>query len=105
MSVAWTQKALADLDSIYDAIAADRPSAAPRVIRTLLLYGERLARYPRRSRPGRVPETRELVVPGLPYIVVHALTPSLTSHVPTVTILRVIHGAMQWPPERPPLHQ
>ena len=102
MSVVWTQGAFTDLNSIYDAIAADRPGVAARVIRTLMAHGERLSNYPHRGQPGRLPETRELVIPKLPYIIVHALNPSLVSTKPDVTILRVIHGAMQWPPERRP---
>ncbi len=102
MSVRWTQKALSDLDSIYDAIAADRPRVARRVIETLLAQGEQLVKYPHRGRPGRLPETRELVVPHLPYILVHSLKPSLISTKPDITIHRVIHGAMSWPAERRP---
>jgi toxin ParE1/3/4 len=102
MSVVWTQRAFADLDFIYDAIVADRSRVAERVVRTLMTHAERLSRYPRRGRPGRLPDTRELVVPKLPYIIVHALVPSLISTKPDVAILRVIHGAMQWPPERQP---
>jgi toxin ParE1/3/4 len=102
MSVVWTQGAFRDLNFIYDAIAADRPSVAKPVIRTLMTHGERLSSYPHRGRPGRLPETRELVIPKLPYIIVHVLNPSLVSTRPDVTILRVIHGAMRWPPERRP---
>jgi toxin ParE1/3/4 len=102
MSVRWTQKAMADLESIYEAIAADRPRVAEHVIRTLLTHGERLMNYPHRGRAGRLPETRELIIPQLPYIIVHVLTPSFISPKPDVTVLRVIHGAMQWSPERRP---
>jgi toxin ParE1/3/4 len=101
MSVRWARKALSDLDSIFDAITLDRASVAERVIRELLAHGEQLAPHPRRGRSGRVPGTRELVVPRLPYIVVYSLTPSHSDIKPDVTILRVIHGAMQWPPEEP----
>lgn len=99
MSVRWTERALADLDSIFDAVAADRPNAARRLIRLLLSQGAALRAHPRRGRPGRLPETRELVVPGLPYVIVYALKASLTEVAPEATILRVIHGAMRWPPE------
>jgi toxin ParE1/3/4 len=97
MSARWTRPALADLDSIYDAISADRPRAAQRVVETLLESGEGLCRHPRQGRPGRVPETRELPVPRLPYVIVYALEPSLTDVAPDVMIFRVIHGAMRWP--------
>ncbi len=48
--------------------------------------------HPRRGRPGRVAGTRELVVPGTPYIVVYAVGADY------VRIHRVLHGAQRWPP-------
>lgn len=54
----------------------------------------RLAPHPRLGRPGRVPETRELVVTGTPYVVVYRLETGV------VVILRVLHGAQRWPPRR-----
>ncbi|NNN06336.1 MAG: type II toxin-antitoxin system RelE/ParE family toxin [Elusimicrobia bacterium] len=102
MSVRWTQKALADLDSIHQAIAENRPRTAERVIRALLSSGENLRRHPRQGRPGRLPQTRELVAPRLPYVIVSALNASLVDIEPEVTVLRVIHGAMRWPSEDPP---
>jgi len=99
MSVRWTQKAVADLDSIFEAIAVDRPRVAERIIRTLLSHGQQLLTHPHRGRPGRLVQTRELSVPRLPYIMVYSLSPSFIDPKPDVTILRVLHGAMQWPPK------
>jgi plasmid stabilization system protein ParE len=42
-------------------------------------------------RAGRITGTRELVIPGLPYIVVYEAAPG------GVLVFRVIHGAMQRP--------
>lgn len=98
MSVRWTNKAFADLDSIFEAISLDRPLAAGRVLRALMTFGRRLMTHPHRGRPGRLRETRELVVPGLPYVLVYAVRESLVTVEPDVVILRVIHGAMDWPP-------
>jgi toxin ParE1/3/4 len=50
-----------------------------------------LAEHPGMGRPGRVEDTRELVVTGLPYVVPYIHERD------TVTILRVLHGAMKWP--------
>lgn len=97
MSVRWTRKAFADLDSIFQAISRDRPRAAERVLRALLTSGERLMIHPHRGRPGRLRETRELVVPGLPYVIVYALSASFVDVKSEVVVLRVIHGAMEWP--------
>ncbi|PIR15252.1 MAG: type II toxin-antitoxin system mRNA interferase toxin, RelE/StbE family [Elusimicrobia bacterium CG11_big_fil_rev_8_21_14_0_20_64_6] len=102
MSLRWTRTALADLDAIFAAIAQDRPRAAERVIMALLSLGGGLLRHPRQGRPGRLHQTRELAAPRLPYVIVYALSPSLIDVETDVTILRVVHGAMRWPPEVPP---
>jgi toxin ParE1/3/4 len=47
--------------------------------------------FPFRGRAGEEPDTRELVVPRTAYIVVYRVRESV------VEILRVIHGAQQWP--------
>jgi len=51
-----------------------------------------LAAFPAIGRPGRVPATREWVVAGRPYVVIYGMGDEL------VEIIRVIHGARQWPP-------
>lgn len=99
MSVRWTQKALADLDSIYDAVSADRPLAAKHVLLALFSCAQNLSRHPRQGRPGRLSETRELSTPRLPYVFVYSLRSSPSRVAPDVVILRVVHGAMNWPPE------
>ena len=43
------------------------------------------------GRPGRVPGTRELVIPGTPYIVPYRVQGE------AIQILRVYHSARRWP--------
>ena len=50
-----------------------------------------LARFPERGRLGRVEGTRELVIHRTPYIAAYPIVRD------TVRILRVLHGAQQWP--------
>jgi toxin ParE1/3/4 len=50
-----------------------------------------LAKTPEMGRPGRVPGTRELVIPRTPFIVPYRLQGN------TIQILRVYHGARRWP--------
>jgi toxin ParE1/3/4 len=50
-----------------------------------------LAEHPRMGRPGRLRNTRELVVNHTPYVVAYRIDES------AVTILRVMHGARKWP--------
>jgi toxin ParE1/3/4 len=73
LPVVWRARALADVDRIVRYIAADNPVAAMRVGRELLRAGDSLTMFPRRSRPGRQPEIRELVAMP-PYIIVYRVT-------------------------------
>ena len=50
-----------------------------------------LAHRPRRGRPGRISGSRELVVPGLPFIVAYRITET------SIDILAIIHAAQRWP--------
>jgi len=47
------------------------------------------------GRPGRIEGTRELVVSGTPYIAAYRIVGD------TVRVLRVLHGAQQWPETLP----
>ncbi len=78
----------ADLIAIVEPIAPDDPAVALAMWDTIEGQVERLADHPRSGRPGRVPETRELVVAGAPYIVIYRIGPA-------VELLRVLHGARQ----------
>lgn len=87
MPVVWRTRALADVGRIVRHIATDNPVAAAQVGRELLLAGDSLVMFPRRGRPGRQTETRELVATP-PYVVVYRITGT-----DLVTILRVWHAA------------
>ena len=52
-----------------------------------------LSDVPEMGRAGRIPGTRELVIPRLPYILVYRLTTS------TVDILTILHASQRWPKE------
>ena len=56
---------------------------------------EDLAQFPEIGRPGRIEGMRELVIPGTPYIAAYRIADD------TVRILRVLHGAQQWPDGMP----
>lgn len=91
MRVEWTDTALGNLDHAVAYIAQDNPAAAVEVAQQIWDVTQRLADHPGLGRPGRVEGTRELVIAGLPYIVPYVVEPN------RVVILRVLHGAMQWP--------
>lgn len=92
MRVEWSSHALADLSAISEHIERDRNlRTANRVVRTIYDTVRTLPTMPYRGRPGRLGESRELVIPGLPYIVVYEVSES------RVAILNVLHGAQKWP--------
>lgn len=91
--VEWRQAARADLLAIVDYISDDNPEAAQRLKDDLEAKVARLPQHPELYRAGRVPGTREMVVRSS-YVVVYA------ADARAVTILRVLHGAQQWPPVR-----
>ena len=74
-----------DLEEIVDYIAFDDPRAAERVYRGIVRVAERLPAFPALGRPGRHPETRELSIPNLPYLIAYEVGPE------AVTVLAVFH--------------
>ena len=91
MRVKWLQAALANLEAAADYIAEDNPAAASRFVQEIFRVTELLARNPAMGRPGRVPGTRELVIPNTPYILPYRVRAN------AVEILRVFHAARKWP--------
>lgn len=91
MIIVWSQEALDDLESLRAYIAKDSPKAARHTARSIIALIEALPNNPHIGRPGRVPGTRELVVAQTPYIVPYRV------HKEELQILRVYHGARQWP--------
>jgi toxin ParE1/3/4 len=89
--VRWLRRALANLDAEAEYIAEDDPAAAGRVVLNILRAVDLLKRNPALGRAGRVAGTRELVVPGTPYIVPYRVRGE------AVEILRVFHAARKWP--------
>lgn len=86
----WTDEARRDLATIIDYIASDNPAAADAMRDRIMERTDALPANPRAHRTGRLVGTREMVVhPN--YIFVYALAED------TVTILRVLHSARNWP--------
>ena len=94
MQVRWTAPAAQDLEDITLYIQRDSESAARDVAKVLFDAANSLDLLPYRGRVGRIPRTRELVVPGLPYIVLYEIADT------AVQILHIYHGARNWPGER-----
>jgi addiction module toxin, RelE/StbE family len=91
MGVKWTRTALANLNDLAEYIAQDNPRAAAEMVDRIVAAIERLKTYPALGRPGRVPNTRELVLTATPYIVPYRVKGK------NIEILRVFHAARRWP--------
>jgi len=91
MKIHWSEDALNDLDNLQIYITANNPEAAQEIVERILMTIEFLARQPNLGKPGRVPETRELVVGKTPVIIPYRAEEN------TLEILRVYHHSRRWP--------
>lgn len=92
MILKWTRPAESDLIEILDYIAADNPGAALATIDRIEAAALRLTGFPRSGREGSVPDTRDFPIPGLPFVIIYRVRKA------AIEVLRVLHGARQWPP-------
>jgi len=93
MQVRWTTAAATDLENIADYLFEKTPQNAARLIRDICAAVLSLRTYPNRGRSGKKSETRELVLPSLPYVVVYKVAGD------TLYVARILHGAQNWPRE------
>ena len=92
MTPVWSPEAIEDIASLRAYIEQDDPAAAQRVALHIVRNIETLlSQHSDMGRPGRVPGTRELVIPRTPFIVPYRV------HGDTIQVLRVLHGARRWP--------
>jgi toxin ParE1/3/4 len=91
VQIRWTKTASFNLEQIEEHIAQDNPRAAVDTVYKIIRAVEVLMGHPAAGRIGRVAGTRELVIVGTPYIVPYRVKENF------IQILRVLHGAMQWP--------
>jgi len=93
LKVRWRPAAEVDRDSVIDYISRDNPTAAIELGDAIERRVAELPEHPRLYRAGRVRGTREMVVhPN--YVVVYRIARG------EIEILRVLHSARQWPPDR-----
>ncbi|MGH6926383.1 MAG: type II toxin-antitoxin system RelE/ParE family toxin [Propylenella sp.] len=90
--IIWSLLAEYDRDLHADYLAVHSPRAAATLGEAIVRAVEGLLGFPDIGRPGRVPGTRELIVVRTPYLVICERAGE------TIHILRVLHGAQQWPP-------
>lgn len=91
MRLTWSAFALSDRDAIFSFIELENPAAAILVDERIVVAVRRLIDFPASGRVGRIAGTRELVISGTPYVAAYTITDA------TVRVLRVLHGAQEWP--------
>ncbi len=96
MNLVWSALALNDRIETFRYVASDSAAAAMKVDDAIEEATLQLIDFPQSGRPGRVTGTRELVVPAMPYVIAYAVRGD------SVRILRVLHGAQQWPDDLTP---
>jgi toxin ParE1/3/4 len=77
--------------SRFPTFFSSSPATAVRLVRQIYSAAAALKQFPNQGRPGKKEGTRELVIPGLPWIVIYEVSGQ------TVRIARVLHGAQRWP--------
>lgn len=90
MTVVWSPRAVAHLTHLRSYVARDNPASAHRVAGAVLDAVERLVELPGLGRPGRVAGTRELVVPGTPYVIHYRLRGD------RLEVIAVFHARQRW---------
>jgi toxin ParE1/3/4 len=91
--VRWLKIALRNLDEELTHIASDDPKSARAVLHRIADAISLLSTQPSLGRPGRVPGTRELIVPKTRYLIPYRLRRG------TIEILRIFHASRR-PPRR-----
>jgi toxin ParE1/3/4 len=93
MKVRYSIDALLHIAAIHSYINEHNPAAASRVITRIRAAAEHLGEAPRLGHDGSAAGTREWVVVGLPYVIVHELNEPDGE----VIVLGVYHGSQLRP--------
>jgi toxin ParE1/3/4 len=91
LRVKWIRRALRDLEEVEAYIARDNPAAAAETVLGIARVVSLLQEQPGLGRAGRIPGTRELVIPDSPCIVPYRVKDDI------VQVLRVYHVSRRWP--------
>jgi len=91
LQVRWLGLATLDLENVEAYIARDDPRAAVETVLKIVRAVSFLKEQPGLGRSGRVPGTKELIVPNTSYIVPYRVQENI------IQILRVYHTSRKWP--------
>ncbi|WP_445179446.1 type II toxin-antitoxin system RelE/ParE family toxin [Pseudomonas sp. McL0111] len=93
MRVEWLRTALKNLDDEAAYIAIENPKAASQFVQAIVDSVDHLCRFPASGREGRLPGTREWILPDRPYLIPYRVRHG------SVQILRIFH-TRRLPPNR-----
>lgn len=93
MKIRWLRKALKNIEQEIAYISRENPAAANMIAQRIYNSVALLADNPTLGHPGRIPDTRELVVPDSPYIIPYRVRPRLNQ----IEILRIFHVSRKPP--------
>jgi toxin ParE1/3/4 len=92
MRIRWTQPAVLNFTHICDYTEEPHGTATARNLALQIQQAiTRLAEFPRMGRLGHKTGTREIVITGTPFLAVYRIREDV------IQILRILHGAQQWP--------
>ncbi|KLA49999.1 MULTISPECIES: type II toxin-antitoxin system RelE/ParE family toxin [Xanthomonas] len=91
MAIYYEADAIKDLKKIVAYGKAQGYADAAKYAATLKAKISIIGTHPEGGRPGRVPDTRELVIARTPYIAVYQIDGN------DQRVRRVLHGSQQWP--------
>ena len=89
MTLVFDERALADIEDIFNWIAQDNAAVAKAVVQRVSESLELLTKFPNMGRVGRDPSTREWVIPRLPYVAVYEVDGPHDQ----VIVTAIFHGA------------
>jgi toxin ParE1/3/4 len=91
MTVVWSRRALRHLVALRGYIERDSEASAALVAGRIVNAVDRLESHPELGRPGRIFGTRELVVPGTPFLIAYRVRGG------RLELIAVLHGRQRWP--------
>ncbi|HVX60607.1 MAG TPA: type II toxin-antitoxin system RelE/ParE family toxin [Pirellulales bacterium] len=91
MKVSWSKRFAQHLRLEYEFLRSSEPANAALVRDRLIQAAASLAQFPDRGRAWRLAGSRELVVPGLPYVLIYRVKED------EVLIISLFHTSRNWP--------
>ena len=91
MKVFWFKRAIWDLRLVQAYITQDNPRAAQETVIRIKDKVSLLREQPGIGRPGRIPNTKELIIDHTPFILPYRVRNN------KIEILRVLHTSRKWP--------